>query len=212
MPNILYLHGFASSPSSRKAVWFAARFEERGAAFSAPDLEQGGFPSLTVSSMLDIVRRAASGNKVTLIGSSLGGYLAALYAQIHPKQVDHLVLMAPAFHFASRWLAQIGPDAALVWKQSGALPMMHYGTGQQTQIGYSLIDDALKYPAEPQSPQPALVFHGLNDTVVPPSAARKWCAHSPATRRLLLYDDGHDLNASLDPMWDETARFLGLAP
>lgn len=218
MSNVLYLHGFASSPQSRKAVWFADCFQKRGVAFQAPGLEHGGFASLTISSMLDAVhraaavRRAAAGNKVTLIGSSLGAYLAALYAELHPSAVDRLILMAPAFGFASRWLAQLGPDAALAWKQSGALPFTHYATGEQTAIGYSLIGDASRYPAEPQPAHPALVFHGLHDTVVPPSAARQWCAQSPATRRLLLYGDGHDLNASLQPMWDETVRFLGLEP
>ena len=212
MSNILYLHGFASSPQSRKALWFGARFQEQKVAFSAPGLEQGDFRNLTISSMLDVVHHAAAGNKVTLIGSSLGGYLAALYAELHPSAVDRLVLMAPAFDFANMWLSQIGPDAALAWKQSGALRMMHYGSGQEAEIGYSLITDALQCPAEPQPPHPALVFHGLNDTVVLPAAARKWCAYAPSHRRLVLYNDGHELGNVLEPMWDETLPFLGLNP
>lgn len=212
MSNVLYLHGFASSPNSRKAVWFGARFQERGVAFSAPDLEQGDFGNLTISSMIGVVRQSAAGNKVTLIGSSLGGYLAAVYAGLYPSEVDRLILMAPAFDFANLWLAQIGPDAALAWRRSGALRMMHYGMGREAEIGYSLITDALQFPAEPQPPHPALVFHGLNDTVVLPAVARKWCAQSPANRRLVLYDDGHELGEVLEPMWDETFTFLGLNP
>jgi uncharacterized protein len=212
MSNVLYLHGFASSPNSRKAVWFGARLQERGVAFSAPDLEQGDFRNLTISSMLDVVHRAIAGNKVTLIGSSLGGYLAAVYAELHPNSVDRLILMAPAFDFANMWLSQIGPQAALDWKNSGALRMMHYGAGQEAEIGYSLIDDALSYPAEPQPPHPALVFHGLKDNVVLPATARKWCAYAPSNRRLVLYDDGHELGDVLEPMWDETVPFLNLNP
>lgn len=212
MPNVLYLHGFASSPNSRKAVWLGARFQERGVAFSAPDLEQGDFRNLTISSMLDVVHRATAGRKVTLIGSSLGGYLAAVYAELHPNSVDRLILMAPAFDFANMWLSQIGTPAAVAWKNSGALRMMHYGSGQEAEIGYALITDALSYPAEPQPPHPALVFHGLKDNVVLPAAARNWCAYAPSSRRLVLYDDGHELGEVLEPMWDETVRFLNLNP
>lgn len=212
MSNILFLHGFASSPHCRKAVWFGPRFQERGVAFSAPELEHGGFRNLTISSMIDVVSRAAAGNKVTLIGSSLGGYVAAVYAALHPDQVDRLILMAPAFDFANLWLEQIGPESAMAWKQTGVLRMMHYGMGQETEIAYSLIEDALKYPAEPQPSHPALVFHGLNDTVVLPAVARKWCAQSPSNRRLILHDDGHELGEVLEPMWDETLPFLGLNP
>ena len=45
----------------------------------------------------------AKGEPLVLMGSSLGGYLAALYAERHPKAVDRLVLIAPAFGFLQRW-------------------------------------------------------------------------------------------------------------
>ena len=209
MPNVLYLHGFASSPRSRKALWFASKFQESGVQFSAPDLEQGDFTALTITGMLDCVRREAQGEKVTLMGSSLGGYVAALYAVRWPEQVHRLVLMAPAFDFAAMWLARIGPAAEAEWRRTGRLPMMHYGRNEMAEIGWSLMDDAFTHPAEPDPPHPSLVLHGLNDDVVPPAVAAAWCEKSPS-RRLVLYEDGHELGAVLDSMWTETKAFLAI--
>ena len=37
---VVYLHGFASSPQSTKARFFAGKFAEAGVAFEAPALDQ----------------------------------------------------------------------------------------------------------------------------------------------------------------------------
>lgn len=102
---VVYLHGFASSPQSSKARFFAAKFAQAGVAFEAPQLDEGEFRNLTVSGQMVVVGNAvgasreklAKGEPLVLMGSSLGGYLAALYAERNPKSVDRLVLLAPAF-------------------------------------------------------------------------------------------------------------------
>jgi len=40
---VVYLHGFASSPQSTKAQFFARKFADAGLAFEAPTLDQGNF-------------------------------------------------------------------------------------------------------------------------------------------------------------------------
>ena len=99
MNRILYLHGFASSPASSKARFFAERMRAAGALIDIPDLAAGDFEHLTISGQLRVIERAAAGDPVALMGSSLGGYLAALYAARHPE-VSRVVLLAPAFGFA----------------------------------------------------------------------------------------------------------------
>jgi pimeloyl-ACP methyl ester carboxylesterase len=210
MPNVLYLHGFASSPKSRKAQWFRNRLESAGIRISIPDLEGSDFRALTVSGMLERVKQAAGAEPVTLMGSSLGGYVAAIHAAMWPEKVDRLILMAPAFDFARRWVEGMGAEAAEQWRRTGGLRMMHYGKGTEEEIGWSLIEDAMRYPAEPQPSHPALVFHGADDEVVPVDAARRWC-DGHAERRLVVYEDGHDLGQTLEPMWMETQAFLGIA-
>jgi uncharacterized protein len=95
----VYLHGFASSPNSRKARFFEERFNELGIGLEVPDLAEGNFRNLTLTAQLNVVSRLCSGQPASLIGSSMGGYLAALYAARHPE-VERLVLLAPAFSFA----------------------------------------------------------------------------------------------------------------
>src|SRR3712207_248123 len=95
---VLYLHGFASGPSSGKAQFFRARLAERGVQLEIPDLVEGDFENLTITGQLAVIERTARGDPVVLMGSSLGGYLAALYASSHPE-VTKLILMAPAFYF-----------------------------------------------------------------------------------------------------------------
>ena len=56
-----------------------------------------------------MIEQACGKEPVTLMGSSLGGYLAALYAARH-AEVERLVLMAPAFCFPRRWAARYGRE------------------------------------------------------------------------------------------------------
>ena len=50
--HVVYLHGFASSPQSSKATFFAGRLAERGIRMECPDLNDPDFSTLTVSRML----------------------------------------------------------------------------------------------------------------------------------------------------------------
>jgi uncharacterized protein len=84
----------------------------------------------------------------------------------------------------------------------------HYGYKEERALGYQFVEDALNYEDDPDFHQPALIFHGLRDDVVPASVSREFAAgHSNVELRLV--DSGHELTDVLDFMWEETARFLG---
>src|SRR5450631_3167134 len=148
MNRILYLHGFASSPASSKARFFAARLRAAGAQVEISDLAAGDFEHLTIGGQLRVIENAAAGDAVALIGSSLGGYLAALYAARHPE-VSRVVLLAPAFGFARRWAERMGAAAVDAWRANGAVEVFHYGENRRRRLSYALLDDGFRYEDYP---------------------------------------------------------------
>jgi pimeloyl-ACP methyl ester carboxylesterase len=206
MNRILYLHGFASSPASSKARFFARYLRDRSATVEILDLDDGDFERLTLTGQLAVIDRAAHGEPVSLIGSSMGGYLAALYAARH-QEVPRIVLLAPAFCFARRWEERMGPTAVAEWQASGAVEVFHYGENRTRRLDYGLLDDARRYPDYPAVRQPALIFHGRTDDIVPPAYSIEFAAAHP-NARLELVDSGHELVNVLDDMAPKVAAFL----
>lgn len=208
MRRVLYLHGFASSPQSKKAQFFRRKFADAGIRIEIPELAAEGFERLTISGQLAVVERLADGEKVSVMGSSMGGYLAALYASRHPE-VDRVVMMAPAFGFARRWGSRIGEESLARWKSEGFLEVHHYGEGRPAKVGYQLIEDGLRHPEEPNFSQPGLIFHGWNDDVVPARASIEYAARCPHIK-LQLFDSGHELTEVTESMWPVVGRFFSL--
>ena len=206
MSRIIYLHGFASSPGSKKARFFEQRFAELGIGLEIPDLAEGDFARLTLSGQLKVIERASRGEPVIVMGSSMGGYLAALYAARH-AEVEQLVLLAPAFCFLKRWTESLGPAAMEKWRNTGFLDVFHYGEGRPAPLGYQLIVDAAPYEDYPDVSQPVLIFHGKNDASVPPEYSVTFARKHPGTVLHLLESD-HELLNVLDDMWMETEAFL----
>jgi pimeloyl-ACP methyl ester carboxylesterase len=206
---IVYLHGFASSPQSSKAQFFKRKFDERSVPFEAPQLDQGNFERLTITGQLGVVERAVAGRPAVLMGSSLGGYLAALYAVRHPGEVQRMVLLAPALQFPTRWRARFRPEDLERWKQQGSVPFFHYGSQTEQRLGYSFVEDADQYEDAPDFGQPALILHGSDDPVAPAAISHEFAAER-ANVRLQLFPSGHELTDVLAGLWTETTRFLDL--
>ena len=183
---VVYLHGFASSPQSSKAQFFGQKFRHAGIPFAAPELDQGKFKELTIRGQLAVIEDAVSRGQGTgetvLMGSSLGGYLAALFAATHPTAVERLILLAPAFHFLERWKARLPPHELALWKAQGWAPIYHYGTQTERRLGYQFLEDGAKYPAVPDFHQPALLLHGTEDAVVPADESRRYVREHPHAR------------------------------
>ena len=206
MTDVIYLHGFASSPNSRKATYCRRLMEAAGASVEVPDLAQGDFEHLTISGQLEVLHRVAAGRPVALIGSSLGGYLAALYAARH-AEITRLILLAPALGFASHWPERLGPEAVEEWRRSGSREVFHYADCRMRALSYQLFEDGARYEDAPDFQQPALIFHGERDDVVPVRLSREFAAQHPNVQ-LEVVPDGHEMLGVLDSIGPKVVEFL----
>jgi uncharacterized protein len=214
-PVIVYLHGFASSPQSSKAAFLAGRLAAHGVTMQVPDFNEPDFSTLTVTRMIEQTWRAvdsAPAEPVTLIGSSLGGFVAVNAAAQRPGRVERLVLLAPALDFGGNRMKKMGETGIAEWKASGRLMVFHYAYGRMMPVDYELYQDARRYDAfNADVGMPVLVFQGRRDDAVDPATVEAWAAARPNVD-LHLLDDDHQLTASLATIWDVTSRFLGIAP
>lgn len=206
MTRMVYLHGFASGPSSNKARFFRELLEGAGARVDVPDLAGGDFEHLTITGQLQALHEAAAGEPVALMGSSMGGYVAALYAARH-AEVTRLVLLAPAFGFARRWPERLGSEAVENWRRTGWMDVFHYADGRNRAISYALLEDGVQYEEYPDFAQPALIFHGAQDDVVPAELSRRFVARHP-NATLEIVDSGHEMLDALDSVGPKVTEFL----
>jgi uncharacterized protein len=202
----IYLHGFASGPQSRKALAFRDALVAYGIQLEIPDLAMGDFEHLSISGQLRVIENLLEGAPCRLVGSSMGGYLAALYAASH-AEVDRLVLLAPAFGFVARWQEMQGPAGIAAWRNTGWLDVLHYGDRAIRRVHYGLLEDAANFPGFPDFREPALIFHGVKDAVVPVDLSREF-ARSHPNASLREVDSDHELLDVLDAITGEAVPYL----
>jgi len=215
---VIYLHGFASGPGSTKAKFFKQAFEHAGVETIVPDLNVPSFEEMTLSTQLDLLAQVIStvppDKSLTLMGSSMGGLLAALAGKkfASTKRVESLILLAPGFGITRRWQHLIGDQGLAEWKKCGARSFFHYAMNREMDLGYSFIEDLAAQQTEKLVITiPTLVYHGIKDDTVPVDNSRQFAALNKELVTLHELDDGHELTASTKLMWQGVERFLHIS-
>ena len=215
-----YLHGFASSSLSSKGQALRRHYASHGVELHTPDLNYPSFAELSYTGMLaafdafdralDQAEAESGATRWRLIGSSMGGFLAARWAQLHPERVDRLVLLCPAFDFSERWPSLVGADNFERWRNQGRFALPD-ATGTPVEVHFGLVEDAANHPARPTVACPTTIVHGTRDTIVPIASSREYATALPELVRLVEVDDDHLLTASL-PLLAELTQAELLAP
>lgn len=106
---LVYLHGFNSTPRSKKATFLRDFMAARGLAdrFACPELPDR--PSAAIAVIEDLLA-AHPGKSPTFLGSSLGGFYATYVAERHDLRA---VLVNPACHPERDLAKYLGPQQNL---------------------------------------------------------------------------------------------------
>jgi pimeloyl-ACP methyl ester carboxylesterase len=218
---VVYVHGFASHQRGEKALYFGERFLARGDAYLTFDLRSHGASSgamadLTVTRALADVEAMLAWarqrfTRIAVIGSSLGGQLAAWAAARDPKRIMANLLIAPAFCFYENRARDLGPDGVARLRAEGQIVVRNEWV--TTTVGRNLLDDAEGYGFDRLLVgyrTPTLILHGTEDATVPLAASVEFAARSSARPLELVAVAGgdHRLSDHKAVLFDYMAGFL----
>jgi pimeloyl-ACP methyl ester carboxylesterase len=174
-PTIILCHGMMSAKEGTKQKAFARAFEESGFSalrfdFSFCGESEGRFEEITFAQEVDDLRhavlwvRARGATSIGLLGSSMGGAVAILYAREDPL-IKALVTLA-AVGTPARIAERMGDlkHKTQEWKDQG------YHLGAEGEPGEAFFRDAREQDvvgAARSLSVPLLVMHGEADEVVP---------------------------------------------
>ena len=210
-PGILFLGGFKSDMTGTKAealsVWCAeqrqafCRFDYMGHGASGGVFTEGTVGRWAADAAT-VLGNLTSGPQL-LVGSSMGGWIAALLARAHPERVHAMVGIAPAPDFTEELMwPQFSPAVRATIAREGVWTAPSaYGEGYA--ITRALIEDGRKQSvlgAPLPFRFPVRILQGMRDTEVPwKHALRLVDAIEGDDVRLTLVKDGdHRLSRPQD--------------
>lgn len=164
---LYYLHGYQSSPNGQKVTLFKETLHAIPITYreSAPE-------DLVISHCLNHISKAiAQDSRVILIGSSLGGFLAASTALTHPN-VTQLILLNPA-------IIPLEQDLTTI-------------TGIPLRILQDMRDPRLFHQ---KIPARITILRGAHDVIVPDKWVINFVKAQNAT--IEFFDDDHQFSKNL---------------
>lgn len=148
MNTLIYLHGFNSDPASHKAQVMGREMAVRGwgASFRCPKLPYTPVEAIAVAE----AEIAQAAGRVTLVGSSLGGFYATWLAEKHDLNA---VLLNPAVRPQQRLERYLGAQKNIF-------------TGEAYELTHAHIEQWRAIDIEPEHPQRFLLIVETGDEVL----------------------------------------------
>ncbi|MCK5941116.1 MAG: alpha/beta fold hydrolase [Planctomycetes bacterium] len=200
-PHYVFLHGLGSVRAGEKSASLLAHASARGRGFLRFDMRGHGDSSgqlgrVAVSELVaDGVRILERTGPANVVGSSLGGLVAAHVAARRPDLVRRLALLAPAFGLMPRIRQHLDQDG-----------FMHTSEGPSFFVEPRVRDDAesLDEQGLPTRLQvPTLLVHGSDDDIIPQQVSEWLFASIPHEHKQLWIVPGgdHRLNTVATDIW-----------
>jgi pimeloyl-ACP methyl ester carboxylesterase len=195
---ILYFHGFASSPHSRKIARFRELLPPDEFVIDTPDLNVPSFERLDFEAMVDLgVARGRAAPPDALVGSSLGSLVALTVARrmwdgfsTRPppegrplggrgrvENPSHIVLIAPPLGMAAQWISHVpagDPVSVFNHARNANAPIHRAFFEQMARVDVDRLPPA----------QPVTVIIGRHDETVPFDGVRERWREWEASGRL----------------------------
>jgi len=192
---ILYLHGFRSSPKSFKAQLLAARVAELGGAneWRCPMLPVSPLQAVALAEAQVAETVKGARGEVTLIGSSLGGYLATHLAEKHGWRA---VLLNPAVLPERDLSAYLGEQP--LWHGGGSIVVEPRHLDELRALGVGSITQPERY----------YLIAATGDEVLD---YREMLAHYPGVETKLIDGSDHAISEFANYV-DDVLAFCGMTP
>ena len=156
--NVLYFHGFASSPRSQKLLALRDLLGD-GVALNAPDMNVPSFERLDFEAMMKLaLEQARRLPPDVIVGSSLGGLVAL--ELVRRGVVAPLVLIAPAAGVGERWGSRLPPG--------DPIEVFNHARNGKAPIHRAFFEKMATIRPETEAPRsPVTVIMGRKDESVP---------------------------------------------
>ncbi|MFO0775208.1 MAG: alpha/beta fold hydrolase [Nitrospiraceae bacterium] len=202
---ILFITGFLSKRWGTKSTAIAQWCCEQGWAFCCYDVRgfgesDGAFTDYTLSDWVSDARAVVTslcegGSPITIVGNSLGGWIAWLIAQEFAI-VDELILIAPAFNMMGERAKTIAPERRRMWQVSGWMPWDDDPLHLDWPLAWKWVEESEAYWAgsfDTLRHVPTTIVHGEHDVVISPQGSRSF------TDELLRRDPTFPLDLRIVP-------------
>jgi uncharacterized protein len=218
---ILFITGFLSKRWGNKSKALAQWCQESGWGFCCYDVRgfgdsEGQFTDYTLSDWVadartvltmltdralltrpSQARQDAPFPRITIVGNSLGSWIAWLVAQEFPI-VDELLLIAPAFNMMGERAKTISNERRHDWHTTGWMPWDDDPLHRDWPLSWKWAEESEQYWAKTFDivrHVKTTILHGLHDTVIVPDGSRRFAdelrrrhPHFPLDLRLIPGD------------------------
>ncbi|MBH0189796.1 MAG: alpha/beta fold hydrolase [Nitrospira sp.] len=182
---ILFITGFLSKRWGNKSKALAQWSQETGWGFCCYDVRgfgdsEGQFTDYTLSDWIadarTVLKSIEAGPPVTIVGNSLGSWIAWLVAQEFPV-VEELVLIAPAFNMMGERAKTISKERLHDWHTAGWMPWDDDPLHRDWLLSWKWVEESETYwtkTYENLRSVQTTILHGDQDTVISPEGSTRF--------------------------------------